>query len=85
MLTIKRLLRRLKDLTYFESYKPICQVGPVLLGEGYEAGYRWMLERTMHIPWEQGRAREARFASGSYQLSYISYVTIAAIIFIIYL
>ena len=81
MLTIKRLLRRLKVLTYFESYKPLCQVGPVLLGEGYEAGYRWMLERTMHIPWEQGRAREARFTSGSYQLSYISSVMIEAVIF----
>jgi len=58
------------------------KVGPILLEEGYEAGYRWMLERTMHIPWEQGKARVARFTSGSSHTTYLSSVGIIVLAFI---
>jgi len=47
------------------------KVGPVLLDEGHTSAYSWMIERTMHIPWEQGRARAVRMASGAASTTYV--------------
>ena len=82
----KEIVEKVRSFYIIRTMKyNLYQVGPILLEEGYEEGYRWMLERTVHIPWEQGKARVARFTSGSSRSSYLSSVGIIVLALIFFL
>jgi len=61
------------------------KVGPVLLQEGYNSAYSWMVERTNYIPWEQGKPRALRMTSGSLSSISTSMFVITSLCFAKYL
>ena len=63
------------------KYKSFLKVGPLLLQEGYTSAYSWLVDRSVHIPWEQGRARMMRMANGSAAKTSLSVVGIAMVLF----